>query len=73
MENLDNIKETIDGYLVKDLTWLPVDNVIRGMVQDPIRGRDNLHNGYVVCTWRRNGSLTPKYGGKERNDLYLKM
>jgi hypothetical protein len=73
MENLATVTETVSGYLVKDLTWLPQDGVIRGLVQDPIHGKPTLHNGYVVSTWRRNGKLMPKYGGSDRTDLYLKM
>ena len=27
----------------------------------------------IVATWRKNGCLTPKYGGASRPDLYLKI
>ena len=70
---LKHITETIEGYEVKDLIWLPMDNVIRGLVKCPLWGLDNLHNGFIVCTWRRNGSVMPRYGGNSRKDLYLKI
>jgi hypothetical protein len=72
-EQLIQITETVDGYAVKDLTWLPLDNVIRGLVKCPVVGKETLHGGYVVATWRKNGSLMPRYGGNTRTDLYLKI
>ena len=71
MENLHTITHTVDGYPIKDLTWIPRDGLLRGLVKDPIRGRETLHNGYIGCTWKPNGSLTTKYGGTSRTDLYL--
>jgi len=68
-ERIQDITHTVDGYEVKHLTWLPMDNVIRGLVKDPIRGKATLHDGFIVCTWRKNGKLTAKYGGSDRNDL----
>jgi hypothetical protein len=70
---LNSITETVDGTPVKDLVWKPTDNIIRGLVKCPVTGRDNFNNGFVVCTWRANGSVTIKYGGKARLDMYLKI
>lgn len=70
---LDLITHTVEGYEVKDLVWKPTDNIIRGLVKDPVTGRDTFNDGFVVTTWRKNGATTPKYGGAERKDLYLKI
>lgn len=67
------IKETIAGYPVKDLRWNPVDSIYIGLVKCPIWGRLSLHDGYIAVTWRKNGTLTNKYGGSTRKDLYLKL
>lgn len=69
---LQQITHTVEGYPVKDLTWLERDNVIRGRVQDPITSNPNLHEGYVVMTWRKSGKLVPKWG-TNREDLSLKI
>lgn len=70
---LQQITHTVEGYEVKELVWLKRDNVIRGRVKCPIFGRENLHGGWVAITWRRNGSLMPRHGGKTRTDLYIKI
>ena len=69
---LQQITHTVEGYPVKDLTWLERDNVIRGRVQDPITGNPNLHDSFVVRTWKRNGTLVSKWG-TNREDLSLKI
>lgn len=71
--DLTLITQTVEGYEVKDLVWKPMDNIFRGLVKCPVTGRETLHNGFVVATWKRNGSLTDKFGGKTRPDLYLKL
>lgn len=68
---IKTITHTAEGYEVKDLVWKPTDNIIRGLVKCPVTGRENFNNGFVVVTWRKNGTLTPKYGGANRIDLYL--
>jgi hypothetical protein len=70
MNNLDKIIETVNGYPVKDLRWLPTDNIIVGLVKCPIWGRESLHNGYVSCKWRKNGVCVKD---KNRMDLNLKI
>ena len=72
-EDLDLITETIEHHPVKDLAWLNQDNVIRGRVKCPVQGRENLHEGYVVCVWRKNGTVIPRYGGKEREYFNLQI
>ncbi len=69
---LQQITHTLGGYEVKELTWLVRDNVIRGRVKCPILGRENFHEGFVVVTWRKNGTLVPKWG-TDREDLAIKV
>ena len=69
---LQQITHTLGGYEVKELTWLVRDNVIRGRVKCPVLGRENFHEGFVVVTWRRNGTLVPKWG-TDREDLAIKV
>ena len=47
-----------------------MDNLIVGLVQDPVCGRPDLHNGFIVVVWRRNGKVEPRYG-KGRDDLEI--
>jgi len=70
---LQNVTQTVEGYPVKNLTWLPNDNVIRGQVKCPVVGKPNLHDGYIIVTWRKNGTLMGKWGGNTRPDLYLDL
>lgn len=72
-ELVKTITHTTEGYEVKDLVWKPTDNIIRGLVKCPVTGRETFNNGFVVCTWRANGSVTLKYGGNARLDMYLKF
>ena len=73
-ETLKQITETVDGYEIKDLRWLPIDNIFVGLVKCPVWGNESLHNGFISCSWTRRGKPTPKmnYHGK-RPDLHLKM
>lgn len=70
-EFITNISKTSDGYPVKDLKWNQRDNIIVGMVKCPILGRDNLHDGYISCQWKRNGYATNLFKG--RKDLKLNI
>jgi len=70
-EFIKDIKETTKGYPVKNLKWNQLDNIIVGMVKCPIFGNDKLHEGYIVCQWRKNGSATNRFKGRE--DLKLKL
>lgn len=70
-EELNKITETIEGYPVKNLRWLPLDNIIVGMVKCPYMGKPNLHEGYISGMWKRNGLPTNKIKGL--NHLQLKI
>ena len=72
-EIANTITETIGGYPVKNLKWDSVSNIFIGHVKCPIWGVEKLHDGYVTCQWRSNGSVTAKRGGSTRKDLYLKL
>lgn len=72
MENLDKITETLGGYPIKDLRYKERDNLFVGLVQDPICGKPNLHNGYITVCWRKNGKVEPRYG-KGRDDLEINV
>lgn len=67
---LKEIKETVEGYEVKDLKWNELDNIIVGMVKEPY-SNPKVHEGFVCVQWKRNGSPTNR--NKGRKDLYLKM
>jgi hypothetical protein len=69
--DLDKITETVEGYSVRNLRWLPLDNIITGLVQDPFTGKANINDGYISCAWRKNGFTTNKMKGRE--DLKLKI
>jgi hypothetical protein len=70
MEILKHITETIEGYEVKDLRWLPLDNIIVGLVKPPYNN-PKVHNGFESCAWKKNGYPTNR--NKGRKDLILKM
>lgn len=72
-DQLTNIKETVAGFPVKGLRWNPIENIFAGLVKCPIWGKPELYDGYISCTWRKNGTLTKKFGGNSRKDLYLKL
>lgn len=69
--DLSNITKTTEGYEVKNLRWITLDNVIVGQVKCPVLGRDSLHDGFITGAWRRNGTPTNRIKGRE--DLTLKM
>lgn len=70
MENLNKITHTIGGYPIKDIRYKKMDNLIVGLVQDPVCGRPELHNGFITVVWRKNGTVEPRYG-KNRTDLEI--
>ena len=70
-EELLKIKETVDGQPVKDLRWLPTDNVITGLVKDPILGKPHINDGFVSGMWRSSGIATNRIKG--RSELNLKI
>jgi hypothetical protein len=68
---LEEIKETIGGYKVKNLRYLPLDNIIVGLVYDPIYGKPNLHEGFISVQWSKLGK--PIKLNKGRIELNLKI
>lgn len=70
-EFIKDITQTVSGYPVKSLKWNPLDNIIVGMVKDPITGNDKLRDGYVTVQWRKNGK--PTNFNKGREDLQIQL
>jgi hypothetical protein len=66
---LNTINKTKNGYEVKDLRFLPVDNIIVGLVKCPILGRANLREGFICVQWTTKGK--PLRINKGREDLIL--
>ena len=62
-EELTKITTTIEGYPVKNLTWRPLDNIITGLVQCPVLGNPNIHEGFISGMWRKNGTPTNRIKG----------
>lgn len=69
LNELKQITQTVEGYPVRDLRWLPLDNIIVGLVKCPYMGKPTLNEGYVSGMWKRNGSPTNKIKGFDH--LYL--
>lgn len=67
--NFEDIVKTIDGTLVKDLRWIEVDQIIVGLVKDPLLGKASLRDGYVSCVWNKHGY--PSKANKGRTELNL--
>lgn len=70
-EKLEQIKETLGGYEVKNLSYKKRDNIITGQVKDPMNLFPTLHEGFVGGAWSING-FPLKYN-KGRKDLILKI
>ena len=68
---LEGIKMTNGGYLVKDLRYKSITNIIVGLVRDPIFGKEWLHDGYISIQWNRNGF--PININKGRKDLKISI
>lgn len=70
-EFIENIKETVEGYPVKDLRWLPLDNIIVGLVKDPLYGKPTLRDGFVSAQWNKFGKPIKQNKGREELKLNL--
>jgi hypothetical protein len=70
-ELLSKVTHTVNNYEVKELKWNDRDNIIIGRVKDPITGRPDLHDGWVTVQFKKNGTATNKWKG--RDDLNLKL
>lgn len=61
--NLDEIKETVGGYELKDLRINKRDNIISGLIKCPLFSNENLYGGYVSIQWNMNGFPIRKHKG----------
>ena len=68
---LDAIKMTDGGYLIKDLRYKSLTNIIVGLVKDPIFGKIELHNGYVSVQWNKSGY--PINANKGRKEMRINL
>lgn len=75
MLDLEKITHTTEGYEIRNLKYKPLDNIIVGQVKDPIAGKPNLFDGWIMVTWRLDGCITwrseERFG--KRDDLKLKI
>jgi hypothetical protein len=71
MENLERITKTKEGHEVKNLRFKTLDNIIVGLVKDPIFGKENLHEGFVSCQWTKYGK--PIRNNKGREEFILEL
>ena len=70
-DQLKLITQTIENYPVKDLKYNLRDNIIVGLVQDPVLGKESLRDGFICVQWKTNGLPTNKFKGVK--ELTLKM
>lgn len=64
-EQLALITETVEGHAVKNLRWLPTDNIITGHVECPMLKKT------ISGMWRKSG--TPTNSIKGRSEFILKI
>lgn len=69
--NLEKINKTIGGHYVKDLRYLPLDNIIVGLVLCPIFGKPTLFDGYVSIQWNKKGVPIKKYKGASNYSIII--
>lgn len=70
-EFIKDITNTTEGYPVKNLKWNQLDNIIVGLVKDPIFGREGLNDGYICVQWSKYGK--PIKLNKGRNELIIQL
>ena len=68
---LYKIQLTVNGHEVKNLKWLKTDNIITGLVKDPLAPNPKLHEGFCSGQWKSNGTPTNTIRG--RNELKLDL
>lgn len=68
-EILNRITQTVEGYPIRNLKWNQLDNILVGQVKCPLIGREDFNEGFITAQWRKNGSATNKFKGRE--DLKL--
>lgn len=70
-EFIKDITQTTEGYPVQSLKWNSVDNIIVGLVKDPIFGNPNLRDGFICVQWNKYGK--PIKVNKGRTELIIKL
>lgn len=70
-DKLKPITVTTEGYPIKNLRFLKLDNIIVGHVKCPLFGKPDLHDGYISCIWNTHGF--PLKVNKGRNELRLNL
>lgn len=70
-EILETIKETNGKLEVKNLRFITLDNVIVGQVKCPLFGKPTIHDGFISCTWTKQGK--PLRINKGRTELELNI
>ena len=68
-----NVTETVEGYPIKDLRLIPLDNIITGFVRCPIYSKPNLHEGWVTIQWNVKGFPIKKYKGMPEYKINLEI
>ena len=68
-ELLKTVNQTVGGYPVKDLRFLPLDNIIVGLVLDPVYGKPTLRDGFIAVQWDKRGR--PIKLNKGRSELNI--
>jgi len=66
-EYLNTITQTATGLAVKNLRWLPTDNIITGLVECP------MLNKTISGQWRRNGTPTNRIKGRDELKLEINL
>ena len=66
-EYLNTITHTATGLAVKNLRWLPVDNIITGLVECPIL------NKTISGQWRSSGVPTNRIKGRAELKLEINL
>ena len=72
-ERLNKVTETINGYSVKNLRYLKLDNIIIGHVKCPIFGKETLHEGFCSIQWTAKGFPIRKYKGLSEYKINLEI
>ena len=68
---IKDITKTIEGFEVKNLKWNQLDNIIVGLVKDPMYGKDTIRDGFVCVQWSKYGK--PIKLNKGRTELIIQL
>ena len=72
-ELLQRITKTVSNAEVKNLRWLPTDNIIVGQVKDDIFGNPNVHDGFCSGMWNRLGIPVNRIKGRSELKLVMNL